>query len=708
VADSIAVKTGSSRQAPGDAGRHRLAPLLAPVSLALVGASPKPDSVGQGMIAGAAGFPGRLYLVNPGYREIGGVPCHPSLAALPEPVEHVALGVANARLEAALGEAIAAGARATTIFGSGYLADDGDPPLTQRLATLARSAGLAICGGNGMGFYNLDAGVMVCGFPPPHALRPGGVSLICHSGSVFQALANYDRRFGWNLAVSAGQELVTTAADYLDFALDQPTTRAVGLFLETVRDPAGFTAALEKAAARDIPVVALKVGRTAESARLAVSHSGAVAGDHAAYRALFDRYGVIETETLDAFANLLQLMGQERRLATGGLASIHDSGGERELLVDLAVEAGVPFARIAPATAARLASRLDHGLDPVNPLDAWGTGRDYEGIFGDCLAALAADPDTALAAFCVEINDGYYLSEGYARALRRAAAGTDKPVVLATNLAANSSDALQARLAAAGVPVLNGADASLAAIAGAMAHRDWRRRPPIMAAPAPAGRRDTWRPVLVRGRPLDEGESLALCADYGLASLPHRIVEDAAAALAAAKAIGFPAVLKTAAPGLLHKTEHDGVKLRLEDEPAVSRVYEDLTRRLGPRVLVTRMAGCGVELAFGASRDPQFGPLVMVGAGGVLIESLADRQFALPPFDAATARRLIDRLALRPLLDGRRGAGAADVGALAEALARFSVMVADLADMVEEIDVNPLIAGRDGVVALDALVVPRT
>jgi acetate---CoA ligase (ADP-forming) len=150
------------------------------------------------------------------------------------------------------------------------------------------------------------------------------------------------------------------------------------------------------------------------------------------------------------------------------------------------------------------------------------------------------------------------------------------------------------------------------------------------------------------------------------------------------------------------------VKLGLADAAAVSRAYEDLARRLGPRVLVTRMAGRGVELAFGASRDSQFGPLVMVGAGGVLIESLADRQFALPPFDAVTARRLIDRLALRPLLDGKRGSAAADVAALAGALARFSVMVADLADLVEEIDINPLVAGSDGVVALDALVVPRT
>ncbi|MFO1059527.1 MAG: CoA-binding protein [Dongiaceae bacterium] len=420
--------------------------------MALVGASPKPDSVGLGMIEAARGFPGRLHFVNPGYREIAGRPCHPSLAALPEPVEHAVLGIANARLEAGLEEAIAAGVRAVTIFGSGYLAEDRQPPLTERLARRAREAGVLICGGNGMGFYNLDAGVMVCGFPPPAALRPGPVTLIAHSGSVFGALASCDRRFGWNLAVSAGQELTTTAADYLDYALEQPTTRAVGLFLETVRDPAGFVAALEKAAARDIPVVVLKVGRTAESARLAVSHSGAIAGDHAAYRALFERHGVIEVETLDAFANALQLLGHARRIGPGGLATIHDSGGERELLVDLAVGAGVPFARISAATRERLAARLDHGLDPVNPLDAWGTGHDYEGIFRDCLAALVEDPDTALGAFCVEISDGDHLHEGYVRILQDVARQATKPVVLATNLASNGGNVLQGSLARLGIP----------------------------------------------------------------------------------------------------------------------------------------------------------------------------------------------------------------------------------------------------------------
>jgi acyl-CoA synthetase (NDP forming) len=431
-----------------------------------------------------------------------------------------------------------------------------------------------------------------------------------------------------------------------------------------------------------------------------------VAGNHAAYRALFERHGVIEVETLDAFANALQLLGHARRLGPGGLATIHDSGGERELLVDLAVGARVTFARISAATRQILAARLDPGLDPVNPLDAWGTGHDYAGIFGDCLTALVEDPDTALGAFCVEISDGDHLHEGYAGILQRVAARVAKPVVLATNLGSNSGSVLQGQLAAAGIPVLNGADAALAAIAGAMAHRDWRARPPIVPPPAPAGLREAWRPRLAAGGALDEADSLSLAAAYGVPVLPWRIVEGEAAALEAAAAIGYPAVLKTAAAGILHKTERDGVRLGLRDAAAVGAAYRDLAGRLGPRVLVTRMAGKGIELAFGATRDPQFGPLVMVGAGGVLIEFLADRQFALAPFDAATARRLIDRLALRPLLDGKRGAPPADLDALASALARFSAMVADLGDLVAEIDLNPLVATAEGVVALDALVVP--
>ena len=688
---------------------HRLAPLLTPRSVALIGASPKADSVGNGMIKAllGGGFAGQVHLINPNYDEIEGLPCHPSLAALPEPVDLAVIGVANARIEAQLAEAIRAKARAATIFASCYLPDDSDPPLTKRISAMARTAGMPLCGGNGMGFYNFDAGLRVCGFPPPDWVVGGGITLIAHSGSVFSALCHNDRRFRYNLAVSAGQELVTTAADYLDFALEQESTRVVGLFLEAVRDPAGFQAGLRKARERDIPVIALKVGRTAESAALAVSHSGAIAGDHAAHHAVFERYGVVEVDTLDEFANALLLFGHTRRVAKGGLASMHDSGGERELLVDRAVAKGVPFARINAGTTDKLAARLDYGLEPINPLDAWGTGHDYEGIFADCMTALVDDPDTAVGALFVETRSGHYLNEGYARAAQAAAARTDKPILIVNNLAAFGDDDLALRLTNAGLPVLIGIDSGLTAIRAAFAYRDARARPPMTPASAPVGVRDRWEARLRGGAPLDEAESLALFADYGLPVLPYRIVEDGAAAVSAARSFGFPAVIKTAMPGILHKSDVGGVRLGLADASAVGAAYEDLALRLGPRVLITPMAEKGIELAFGAVHDPQFGPLVMIGAGGILIELLRDRRFALPPLDAQAARRLLDGLALRPLLDGKRGAPPADLDAVAEAFATFSVMVGDLAGLVQEVDANPIIAGPAGCHALDALVVPK-
>jgi acyl-CoA synthetase (NDP forming) len=698
------------------ATEHRLSPLLTPKSVALIGASPKPGTVGRGMIASATMgevVPARIHLINPNYKEIDGRKCHASLADLPEPVDMAVLGVANARLEAALADAIKHGVRAATIFASCYLendpAVDHGPKLVARLSAMAKEARIAICGGNCMGFYNLEYGLRICGFPPPDWMRAGGIAFITHSGSAFSALCHNDKRLGINLAVSAGQELATNVADYLDYVLTRDSTKVIGLFLETVRDPEGFMRGLEIAQAKNIPVVALKVGRTAESAVLAVSHSGAVAGNHAAYEALFDHYNVIAVDTMDDLTNALHFYAGGRDLAAGGIATMHDSGGFRELAMDLAVERKVPFARINAATTAKLAARLDYGLEPINPLDAWGTGNDWEAIFHDCMKALIDDPDTALGALCVETRDGYSLTEGYGEMLRSIHAQTGKPVILATNVASNSSDDVAVRLAHDGVPVLSGVASMLTVIRKAMDRRD---RGKALAAPAtPKGLRQKWRPRLERSETLDEAEGLALLSDYGVPVLPHRIVETEADLQKAAKDFGAVAV-KTAMPGILHKSDVGGVKLNLNSETAAA-AYADLKQRLGPRVIVMPMAqgilkAKGVELSFGMTRDPQFGPIVMIGAGGVLIEMLKDRRFALPGFGPEEAMRHLNALALRPLLDGKRGAPSADLASLSQALSRFSVLAADLGDLIAEMDVNPLIAGPQGCVALDALIVPRS
>jgi acyl-CoA synthetase (NDP forming) len=695
-----------------DQGRAAwLAPLLKPATMAIVGASPKAGTFGFGMVRSAInrGFEGRLYCVNPNYKEIEGVPCFPTIADLPEPVDHAIFGVANARLEAVFKEAVAHKVKAGTIFSSCYVPDDTEPKMLDRLRTLAREANMPICGGNGMGFLNLQDKVDATAWVPPDWIKGGGhMTLITHSGSVFSALSKNDRRLRYNLVVSPGQEISGSMADYMDFALEQPMTRVIGLFLETVRDPARFLAALAKAEARDIPIVALKVGRTEMSARLAASHSGAIVGDHAAYQAVFDRYGVIEVDDLDQMTNTMLLLSQDRRVKKGGLASIHDSGGERELLIDQADAYGVPLADVNEATRDKLAATLEYGLEPVNPVDAWGTGHNYFEIFRDCLTAIAQDPDTAIAAICAETRTGNQLHEDYGGIARHARDHSDVPIIVLNNVGAIGDDDLTVRLTADGIAVLTAMGPGLFAIRSAFWLRDRASQPKHQPRAAPAGLRAKWQKRLSEARALDEAEGLALFADYGVPVLPHRIVESAADAVKAAAETGGAVALKTAMPGILHKSDVGGVRLNLTGADAVRAAYDDVAGRLGPRVLVMKMAGKGVELAFGMVEDIHFGPVVMVGAGGILIEFLKDRRVALPSFDTVEARRAIDRLKVRPMLDGVRGAKPSDVAAVAEAFSAFSAMVADLADLIAEIDVNPVIAGPDGCVAIDALVIPKS
>jgi acyl-CoA synthetase (NDP forming) len=689
--------------------QHSLAPLLAPRSLALVGASPRPGSFGHGMIDAAknCGYEGALYLVNPRYDAIDDEPCYASLKDLPEVPQHVVLMLANERLEAAFDEAIAAGAQAVTLFASCYLEGDRDPPLLERLKDKAREAGIRTCGGNGMGFYNREHKVR-CAMVDGTRQSPGPVALITQSGSIFSALSANDGRLRFNLTVSPGQEIGTTTAEFVDFALELPSTRVVGLFLETIRNPDAFISAAEKAAARDIPIVAIKVARTEQSAKFAASHSGAIAGDDSAYDAFFERYGVLRCADVDEFFATCQLLSQPWRVGPGGIAALTDSGGEREHLVDHADDVGVRFAKISERTRERLKSRLEYGLLAENPLDAWGTGKDYGAIFCDSMAALLDDPDTALGIWLTDLRENDPFRGPFVAGAPSVAANSDTPLIFATCFSSGCDTDVANRLTDAGIAVLEGVRPTLVAVRHAFHYRDERERK-SMQAPAPPAKAllERWRERLKSENPFDEAEGYALLRDFGVPAPAAQVVEESRAALAAAGALGYPVALKTATAGIAHKSDVGGVALDLGDENAVGAAYADLSKRLGPRVLVTPMAPTGVEMVFGMVMDEQFGPLVMIGLGGIFIEAVRDVRFAIPPLDAARARRLIDRLQGRKLLDGTRGRPAADLDALAEAFARFSVLAAELGPQLSEVDVNPIIAGPEGVVAADALIVLR-
>jgi acyl-CoA synthetase (NDP forming) len=565
---------------------------------------------------------------------------------------------------------------------------------------------MLLCGGNGTGFYNrVDrARCQMSGGP---AEEPGNVSLIVQSGSVLSALITTDR-LRFNFTVSTGQEITTSVADYMEFALSLESTKAIGLYIETIRNPAGFVAQLERAAKADVAVVIVKLGRSEKSREFALSHTGAIAGNIQAYEAVFEHYGAQCVADPDELVAALQLFATGKRPVPGkGLVAILDSGGERELLADMADIKRVPFAEIGDETKAKIASRLDFGLDAENPLDAWGTGHGFETLFEACLGDLMDDSEAGMGLWIADLRDGESYHERYAESAMRLASTRQKPLAFATCYARCRNERMAVQLRDAGVPLLEGMRASMAAVRSVMNYSEFLVRPksnPPAADPAMVAR---WRKRLASGGALDEATALSLLTDFGVPAAAHRIVEKRDDLRRAAESVGYPVALKTAAPGIQHKSDVGGVKLALRTPDDLHVAYDEMAACLGPRVVVAAMVPRGVELSFGLLQDPDFGPIVMIGAGGTMIELLKDAAFAVPPIDAARARTLIDRLTIRRLLDGWRGDPAADIDALALAFARFSALVAALGSDLAEIDVNPVIAGPAGTTAVDALVIPR-
>jgi len=677
-----------------------LDPMLRPRSVAVVGASERPGSVGDQTVRQlvSGGFAGDLYAINPRHERVHGIDALPSLDQLDHPVDLAVLAVANDQLEAEMEKAVRIGARSVAIFASchGDAADGG--PLRDRLRSLAAKAGIPICGGNGMGFLNLEDDIRICGFFQPADLRSGGVTFLIHSGSLFSAMLHNRRGIRFNLVVSTGLEINTTMDDYMHWALGLDSTRVLALFLETVRNPDGFTGALAEAETRDLPVIALKVGSTSRGREAVVTHSEGLAGDDAVYEALFDAHGVHRVWTMDEMTDTIELFASDRRATAPGLGAVHDSGGERALLIDTAERVGVPLPTLNKPTTRRLTEILDPGLEAANPVDAWGTGRGAEDVFVDCLLTLADDPSIGVLAFSVDLTAEEVADDTYAKAAVTIAEGTNKPVVILGNVATTIDPVQARRLRDAGIPVLEGTETGLRALGHLIAHHRRAGHPPLQAR---LSRASDFTSSL-------EGEpsALGVLSVYGIPVPGFEVVDDEPGVLEAANRIGFPLVLKTA-EGVDHKTEVAGVVVGITDRESLLVAYRDLSGRLGPRVMVSQQVEGGVEIGLGVVTDEQFGPVLIVSAGGTLIELFGDRVALLPRVDRAGAMRALDRLRIRPLLDGVRGSDPADVAALAEVIARFSELARDAAGVIGAIDVNPVIVSVSGAVAVDALMKPR-
>jgi acetyltransferase len=735
--------------------------LLKPKSVAVVGASPNPSFVSGIFRNVVRYFEGSAYPVNPNYPEVAGRRCYPSLAEVPEPVDHVVVGVPGRLLPRVLADCEASRAGALNVISSGFaeLAGDQGHQRQQELRAWAERTGIRVVGPNCLGLISTPGKLWA--LPGWYdRVQPGPIAVVLQSGQMASSIATplSDRGIGFTYIVSSGNEADLEAADFVSHFLDDPQTRVIGVFVEQFRTPARLIAVAERAADLGKPIIALKIGRSEAARGAARAHTGSLVGSDRVVDALLRQHGITRVSSVDEMLEALAIFHAPRLPRGDGVAAIFVSGGAVGLAHDLATQTGVGFARLDEPTAARLKEVVPEYGSVGNPLDITGQGVFDAPIFEGAVAALAEAPgvDTILygRGFPARLD-----KQGpVGRVLTEAVEKYPDRLFLVFSLVGGElhpwpalDPPIKEPIAElGGVPFLQGTEYTLKAVAALNRYAAFQReragrnggRPGRVTPPATRERARKMLEALLRsphpGRPhatrkrvpggdplpaaegarapaLTEREGKQLLALYGIGVTREVLARDARAAAAAAGEIGYPVVMKVESPDIVHKTDVGAIRLGVDGPEAAARAFEEIVasaRAHAPGadvrgVLVQEQVVGGVETILGMTVDADYGPCVVFGLGGILVEVLDDLSLGLPPLGEREAREMVDRLRGRRLLDGPRGAPAADVGAALDAIRRFADMALDLADLVEEIDVNPFVLLPEGGRALDCLIVPR-
>ena len=686
---------------------HRLDPLLDPESIVIVGATTS-GGMGSRVIKNLqnGGFTGKLFGLHPKNKDAFGIPCYPDFESLPEKVEHAIFAVSDERIEGLVDAAIEADVKAMSIMSMLYLDDDQKPYLKDRIQAKLKEADILLCGANGMGFYHIEKRVWVNGhFSRPNH-EPGGVCIISQSGSGVAGIIDCEERINLNLSVSSGSELTVGAEDYLDYILHQESTTVVGLFLETIRKPDQMIQAFELANERKIPVVVLKTGRTERSAELTVSLSGGLAGVDDCYNALFEKYGIQRVADMDELATTLIMFDQPHALGNGNMVSMHDSGGERQLIIDVADQQGVEFATLEDDTTEKLEEILDPGLPPVNPLDAWGKGlENADEIMIDSMIAMLSDPNASMGAIVMDRGPLSKIFPEYVDYLDQANRQTGKPVFLVSNRQGTGIDPLVLELTQNGTPVIDGLHSFLAGVRCLHRYRDFLSMKDAIDVDLDSDKLEKYQDQLDQSDFVSEADALNMFFDLGLNANQSNMIANEEELVSTAKEMGFPLVLKTAVEDIFHKSELSGVYLDIDSEEKLRSSYEALQEKLPGNALLAKMIQSeGVEMIVGMTTDQQLGPMVTIGFGGYYAEAMNDAVTLMPPFSKEAAKRAVESLKMKTLLEGYRGSKPVDLDAFAEFASRFSLIAVELSNQVCEIDLNPVILGNDNCIAVDALI----
>jgi acyl-CoA synthetase (NDP forming) len=690
----------------------RLDSFLAPASIAVIGASPERTKI-RGLLfhqLANAGYAGRLHPINPGYGEIGGLRCFPSVAAVGAPIDLAVVAIPTEAVLPTLEECAAAGVRNALVLTSGFAEQGGvQAALQDEIAALARRTGLRVCGPNSVGFYS-DRDRVVATFSPAVEPRPGReevpasarrVGVVSQSGGMAFTFYDYGRPLGLGFShiVNTGNEVDLTLSDFFLHMAEDPATQVVLLFVEGVRDPDRFVAAAATAAAAGKPVIVCKVGRSQAAARAAVSHTANMTGWDAAYDAVFRKYGIIvarDPEEMTAIAAACATAPPARGNRVGVISV---SGGTGALASDALAAESLVVPELGAALQQKLARLMPAYGSARNPVDLTAQGNIAGGLGAGMSLLEASDEVDAIllvGSLASETRVGIDVE-----AMKPAVDAQAKPVLFYTY----TRPSLLARrtLAASGL-IANLHLTWTARALRALAERGRFRPPRPLPLPAASSFPSIAAALGRADGGITEFAAKALLEQFGVAGPPHALVRDEDALQEAAKALGWPVALKVQSPDIPHKTEAGGVRLGIAGPEALARGWREMlseVRRRNPAAridgtLVERMAPAGVEMIVGVVRDAVFGPIVMVGAGGVDAELYKDASYRPAPVDREEARAMLGELRALARLEGWRGAARADVDALCRLIEQISTFAAVFRDRVQELELNPVLVHPEG------------
>lgn len=700
---------------------HGVEALLAPRNVVLVGASDRPGhwSGRVWLNLRRFGFAGNVYPVNPNRSEIWGARCYPDVANLPEAPDHLAIFIPAETTLRTLEEAAARGARGATLFAAGF-GEGGDAEgraRGQRLKdTLART-GIAAAGPNCMGVASGRSKLVTLADETLEELAPGPVAVVTQSGMLcgtFSRALN-DRGLRVAYLLSCGNQTGLTFSDYIAFLADDPDLRVILCYIESVVDAPRFLAAARKARDSGKRVVVVKIGGSDAARAAALAHTGSLAGSVEAFDTFARDAGIIRVDSLDEMIEVAELLARAPAPRGPRIAVMTNSGALKSITTEAMSAYGIEVAKLAPDTEGKLRAVLGDDPDIGNPLDTRRTlpTDKYMG----CIETLCAAPEIDLLLLAEELPREAGIARKVANftALENWIGRAGKPVAMFSPITFRETDyMIGLRDALAHVPVMRDVGKTFRAIAALTRAGRGEGQPVAVARPAPPPLAADYRrraAALTGPAALSEVESKALLAAYGIPLPPEEVASTAEEAVSAAARIGFPVVLKAVSAEVPHKSDAGLVVLNLTDAEEVRAAAERLRPRCGELgapfqgVLVARQMRGGLEAVLGIHRDPEMGPVVMVGMGGVWLELFKDVAFAPPGLSRERALEAIAGTRMWRLLGGYRGVRAGDVNALADAMVALGRIALDLGDVIEAVDVNPLLVMEEGVCALDGLVV---